>query len=346
MLISQKLTKFKNKEYNKRVNKKHRENMAKPFLKWLGGKTGLIWEIMANFPDDWYNGYSSYYEPCIGGGAILLHLLDTQLEFRRKTNIYISDTNIVLLKAYDLIKGYTKSLLKNLSALQKKLDRQTEETIEDFYYELREEYNYRLERTPKTILCANTLDEDVQLVTLFIALNKLCFNGLYRINKKGYFNVPFGKKKVGTAIYDEEHLIEISNLLQDVNIFYQDILELPKLPDSINYLDFRDCLIYIDPPYRPISKTSKFTAYGNNNWDKDYTHINLCNVLKELDRIGSKWLMSNSFNEDNFWVDQFSEPNFYYREVSKQRLIAAKSENRGIIKEILIRNYQTPIGDY
>ena len=290
-----------------------------PFVKWAGGKTQLLNILKSNLPKDLGLSIKKYAEPFVGGGAFLFALLE---EYRFE-EIYINDNNKELMNAYDVIKNNCPLLLSFLNSLQSEYNSLSEKIQEQYYYEKRDEFN-------TTELSKGS---SVKKASLFIFLNKTCFNGLYRVNKKGKFNVPFGKHK-SISICDNENLIRISELLQNVEVKSCDY------HDVINFAD-STTLVYFDPPYRPLSMTSGFTSYTEDDFS-DKNQIELAELCKTLSDKGVKLMLSNSdpknTNEnDNFFDDLYADFNILRIEAS--RMINSKGASRGKIKELLIKNY-------
>lgn len=292
---------------------------AHPFVKWAGGKTQLLDVLKSNLPNGIGTAIKKYAEPFVGGGAFLFSLLE-EYSFEE---IYISDNNKELMNAYQVIRDYCSELLLALNHLQNEYNGLSTELQEQFYYEKREEFN-TIELNDKT---------RVQKASLFIFLNKSCFNGLYRVNKKGKYNVPFGKHK-SVSICDSDNLTKISAMLQNVIIKACDYHDVMSFADS-------STLVYFDPPYRPLNVTSGFTSYTEDDFS-DKNQIELAEFYKDLSNKGVKVLLSNSdpknTNEnDNFFDDLYADFNILRVEAS--RMINSKGSSRGKIKELLIKNF-------
>lgn len=265
---------------------------AKPFVKWAGGKSQIINELLSRVPDD----YARYLEPFVGGGALLFAL-------EHKKSI-INDSNAELINAYKVIRDNPKKLLENLK--QHKND-------SEYYYKIRQIDPLKI--------------SSLQRASRFIYLNRTCFNGLWRVNKKNEFNTPFGKYK-NPKIVDQDLLLAVSTFLKDVKIYEGDFKQF--LLKNSKKGDF----IYFDPPYHPISKYSDFKRYT-----KDFFGINeqkdLMEVFRTLDKRGCKLLLSNS-NSD--FIRNIYD-GYKIEEVMAKRNINNKGEGRGAIKELLISNY-------
>lgn len=292
---------------------------AHPFVKWAGGKTQLLDTLKINLPSGIGKTITKYAEPFVGGGAFLFSLLE-EYSFEE---IYISDNNKELMNVYGIIRDNCNELLDALGVLQNEYNALSAESQEQFYYEKREEFN-------EVELNDNAR---IRKAALFIFLNKSCFNGLYRVNKKGKFNVPFGKHK-SISICDRDNLTKISAMLQNVVIRACDYHEVLSFADN-------STLVYFDPPYRPLNVTSGFTSYTEDDFS-DRNQIELAEFFKALSDKEVKVMLSNSdpknINEnDNFFDDLYADFNIWRVEAS--RMINSKGSSRGKIKELLIKNY-------
>lgn len=297
---------------------------ATPFLKWAGGKRQLINQIDANLPTKIKQSgkIDLYIEPFVGGGAVLFHLLSN---YNVKKSI-INDINPDLILTYKVIKLFSEELIRQLRKIQKDYLPLDEENRKIYFYEkLRNSYN-----NTKIDYLLPDKRTWVNKATLLIALNKTCFNGLYRQNSKGEFNVPSGKYK-NPKILDEQNIRNISLLLKNTEILcggYNNIT-IPKKSKT---------LFYFDPPYRPINKTSSFTKYSKEDFnDKDQK--SLSKFFKKLDKQGHLLLLSNSDTKDNFFENLYK--GFDIQHVSAKRSINSKASNRGKIHELLIKNYKS-----
>lgn len=290
----------------------------KPFLKWVGGKGQLIKEIEKFLPVDGETVSTKYAEPMVGGGALLFSIL-SKYDFEE---LYISDINAELINAYTVVRDSVDCLIEKLTEMQAVFLPMNENGRKYFYYNARDKFN-TLQLTPETA---------VDKAALFIFLNKTCFNGLYRVNKKGQFNVPMGAYKNPT-ICDDTNLRNISQALQNVTIVCGDY----TLSES--FID-NDTFVYLDPPYRPISDTSAFTAYNTDAFD-DKEQIRLSQFIKRIDKVGAKVVLSNSdpknVNPDDMFFDDLYK-SFKIHRVEATRAINSKAEKRGKISELLIYN--------
>ena len=276
------------------VLKKLREETY-PIVKWVGGKRQLMFELLKNMPED----YNRYFEPFIGGGALFFEL--------QPDNAYISDMNEELINLYQVVRDNVDELID---------DMQKHDISKEYFMEIR-----NIDRTREYENWSN-----VKKASRFIYLNRTCFNGMYRVNSKGEFNVPFGHYK-NPRIVDENNLINCSNLLQRTEIKHADFSDILK---KVKKGDF----VYFDPPYVPLSETSSFTSYTKDGFDIDM-QFKLRDVCDELDSMGVKFLLSNS---DTKFVNELYE-NYNIKKVFASRQINANADGRGKITEVLVRNY-------
>jgi DNA adenine methylase len=275
----------------------------KPFIKWAGGKRQLIPELLEHIP----KSFNNYFEPFLGGGALFFELYN--LGILKGKKVYLSDINEELINAYKVIRDYPNELIKLLKEFKAKHNK-------EFYYQIRE-----LDRNENY----KNLDT-ITKAARFIYLNKTCFNGLYRVNKKGFFNVPMGKYK-DPKIVDEENIRAVSYALKDV------ILKTCDYKESLKFTNEND-FIYLDPPYYPLTDTANFTSYSQNNFLEN-EQIELFETFKNLNNKNCYILESNSDTE--FIKNLYKE--FYVKEVFANRAINSKATKRGKITELLIRNY-------
>lgn len=284
------------------VKKIQSDTKARPFVKWVGGKAKLAPQLLEHFPDE----YNEYYEPFAGGGALFFAVTPK--------NAHISDLNAVLVLTYKRIQNEVESLIDELRELEAQY--KSLESLEDkkeLYLNKRADYNSLENTSPKKS-------------SLLIFLNKTCFNGMYRENSKGGFNVPFGKHPNPT-ICDEINLRDVSAALKDASITlapYQDAIKKAKAGD----------FIYFDPPYHPLNPTSSFTSYHADGFSaKDQEELR--DTFRILSERGCKVMLSNS---DSELINEL------YKEFNIHKIYAARSINangagRGKIKEVLVTNY-------
>jgi len=296
--------------------------IVKPFVKWAGGKGSLIAQLKNFYPFELENEkINKYVEPFVGGGAVLINVLQ---KYDVK-EAYAFDINIDLINSYNVIKTNVEELIKELELKEKEFLVLVDEERQKYFYEVRKEYNsYRISEKELSIKRAAE----------FIFLNRTCFNGLYRVNKNGEFNVPCGKYKNPT-ICDSKNLRNLSNLIRNVEFKYGDYKKSEKYIDSNTF-------VYFDPPYRPLSITSGFTSYTKEDFN-DENQKELANYFKELDEKNAKLMLSNSNpkntnKEDNFFEEIYK--GFNINEISAKRMINANVKGRGEISELLITNYK------
>ncbi len=300
--------------YNKPDGKK-----VKPFLKWAGGKGQLLSEIEKFYP--FQEGVTKYAEPFVGGGAVLFDILSKyDLE-----EVYISDINAELINLYRIIRDDIDKLVAMLRVYQSEFVPMDTEHRKAYYMEKRERFNDLKVNGNESV--------NIEKAALMIFLNKTCFNGLFRVNKKRLFNVPMGSYK-NPMICDEENLRAVSEKLQNVRIVCGDYRE------SADFID-ENTFVYFDPPYRPITDTASFTAYTENLFN-DEEQIELARFVDDMHRKGAKVVISNSdpknFNtEDDFFDNIYSSHKI--KRVEATRMINCNSEARGKIKELLISNF-------
>ncbi len=293
--------------------------LAKPFIKWVGGKSQLLEEIKEKYPPK----IEKYCEPFVGGGAVLFDILSS----KHPETVLINDINKELINTYSQIKNNCNDMINQLSELQTIYKSHTLEENKAYFYEKRQRYNE---------LKVNGNDaENLEKAALFIFLNKTCFNGLYRVNSKGLFNVPFNNAK-NPLLCDEENLRACSEVLQNVEMRVGDYKECKDFIDSNTF-------VYIDPPYRPLSQTAAFTSYSENGFSDD-DQKTLYKFIKEMiTEKNAKVLVSNSDPKntdvnDNFFDDLYDKNHFQIKRVSAARMINSNAKKRGAINELLISN--------
>ncbi|MDR2141790.1 MAG: Dam family site-specific DNA-(adenine-N6)-methyltransferase [Deltaproteobacteria bacterium] len=292
------------------------KNEASPFLKWAGGKSQILGEIRQKYPEGLGVSVTKYAEPFIGGGAVLFDVLNNYT----LKNVYISDINHELINTYISIRDNVSDLIKILGELESQYLSKDEEGRKKEYY---------LNRTRFNALKAESSDS-VELAALFIALNHTCFNGLYRVNSKGNFNVPQGSYK-NPKICDRKNLIAVSSALKDVEIVWGNY----KLSKS--FID-ENTFAYFDPPYRPLNSTSNFTSYAQDGFG-DKEQIELARFIDLMSECGSFIIASNSdptnFDpKDDFFDKLYSKHSI--KRIDATRAINSIGVNRGCVRELLI----------
>ena len=295
---------------------------AKPFVKWAGGKGQLLSQLDEQLPADLGEREFTYIEPFVGGGAMLFHMLQKFPSIRKAV---INDINPYLITAYRVVKEQPEELIHRLSALEKDyLALPDEEQKRDYFLHIRKIFNEKL------------LD-DIDRTKYLFFLNKTCFNGLYRVNARGKFNVPFGRY-LHPTICNAETIMADSDLLNrvDITILNGDFeCTLDHIGDGYNFF-------YFDPPYRPLNATSSFNSYAKEEFNDD-EQIRLRDFCAQLNkRRGVKWMLSNADcsaknPQDTFFEDIYSD--FYIRRVFASRFINANPSKRGRLTELLICNY-------
>lgn len=292
---------------------KEKTTFAKPFLKWAGGKTQLLDEIKHRSPHGLSTGeIDTYVEPFVGGGAVFFYIAQNYTNIKR---FYLIDINQDLVNCYNVVKNSIDYLITRLKTLEKEFRRRNTSARRNFYYRIRSEFN------------------NDRSAAKLIFLNKTCYNGLYRVNRKGEFNVPFGDYKNPT-ICDAANLRGVSQLLQNAEILCADFEESDKFIDDGTF-------VYLDPPYRPLSPTAGFTSYAKEDFD-EMDQIRLAEFCKCLDGKGAKFLLSNSDPKNENPTDHFFEEKYEGFEidtVKASRIINCKASGRGQINELLITNY-------
>jgi DNA adenine methylase len=299
---------------------------AKPFLKWAGGKSQLLEQIANFLPEELIIGsIKKYIEPFIGGGAVFLHLAQCY----KIEEFLIFDINTELVLAYKTIQNHVDELIHVLLNLQNKYLSLDEQERTHFFYEIRTQFN----RQRHQIDFQKTNQQAIERTAQIIFLNRTCFNGLFRVNSKGDFNVPVGRYKNPT-ICDSENLKAVSQVLQRTQIYQGDFTECERFVDQYS-------LVYFDPPYRPLSRTANFTAYAQQTFD-DTEQLRLRDFFALLDRKGAKLILSNSDPKNKDLTDDFFEiayGNYQLKRVQAKRRINCNASKREEINELLITNY-------
>lgn len=291
---------------------------AKPFLKWAGGKTQLIDEIQNSLPQNIIKSNFTYIEPFVGSGAVLFWMLNN---FPNIKKAVINDINQDLINCYKVISSKPKELILILKILQNEFHSlEDKDKKQEYYYQKRGDYNLRK-------------GSKIEQASLFIFLNRTCFNGLYRVNKNNYFNVPIGSYNKPT-ICDETNILNVSNALQKVEILCGDYEKTLKSAQ-------KNTLFYFDPPYKPLSETSSFNSYSKDEFN-DKEQIRLRDFCTKLNKLNHSWILSNSdvksANPDNNFFDEIYKK-FLILRVNARRSINSNSQKRGKLSELLITNY-------
>lgn len=273
--------------------------MVNPILKWAGGKRRIIDILKSMVPDR----YETYFEPFFGGGALFFSLWN---EYREEKSV-VSDKSADLYNLYSIVRDKPDLLLKEISGLQYG-------NHAGDYYSARTEFN-----------SLGAEDDPVRKAVLLIYLNRHCYNGLFRLNSRGEFNVPFGKYRL-PSLPSGSQIMEASEALQSARILQSDFEEVLRLTRSGDF-------VYLDPPYAPLSRTSAFTNYGSNGFDqKDQERLAGC--VKRIDQRGVYFVLSNSSAPEI--INLYS--GFNFRTVGVSRAINSRSELRGPVNELIITN--------
>lgn len=272
-----------------------------PFLKWAGGKRQLLPEIRKRIPAT----FDTYYEPFVGAGAVLFDL--------QPEKAVINDKNSELVNVYRVIKHEIEALIEELK-------KHSDGNHPDYFYKIR-----AMDREPgyKELSSAKR-------AARILYLNKTCFNGLFRVNRKGFFNVPFGKYK-NPNIVNEDVLRAVHSYLHanDVQILEADFAEVAARAKAEDF-------VYFDPPYDPVSGTASFTSYSLDGFGKE-EQLRLRDLCVELDQKGVPFLLSNSATD--FILEIYAEKGFIIEKVSASRTINSVASKRGKVDEVLVRNY-------
>lgn len=289
---------------------------AKPFVKWVGGKTQLLDEIRKYYPSQ----VDKYCEPFVGGGAVLFDVLAKC----HPNDILINDINGELINTYSQIKTNCNGLIDLLAELQEKYWSSSLDENKALYLEKRERFN--------SLKVNGNKKENLEKGALFIFLNKTCFNGLFRVNSKGLFNVPFNSAQK-PLLCDVENLKACSRLLKKVKMSVGNYSQCKDFIDSKTF-------VYLDPPYRPLTETAAFTSYNENGFG-DKEQIELAKFIEAISRRKALVVTSNSdpknVREDDNFFDKLYQK-FSIKRVSASRMINSNAKKRGAISELLISN--------
>jgi len=279
----------------------------RPFLKWVGGKGQLLGELLKRV--DAVDGFGRYHEPFVGGGALFYALYRSK---HLKRQAWLSDYNPRLIATYEGVKQDVEKVIRLLHKHKK-------HHCEEYYYEVREQLREDVRTDAKT--------PAPQHAARIIYMNKTGYNGLYRENSKGLYNVPFGRYK-NPQICDEDNLRACSKALSKTKLYTFHFDEIVKAAEPGD-------LVYFDPPYDPVSNTSAFTGYSKHGFGDDSQRL-LSKIYKDLDAKGVKVLLSNSYTD---FVREELYSNYIIDEVSANRNINSKASKRGAISEALVRNF-------
>ena len=291
--------------------------LARPFIKWVGGKTQLLNEVRKSLPRDFASRqHVTYVEPFVGGGAVIFWILQ---EYPNIERAVINDINQELICTYRVIKDNVGELIAGLTHIQNEYITLGAEDRKAYFLEKRTRFN-----TKKTT--------KIETAALFIFLNRTCFNGLYRVNSKGEFNVPHGKY-ANPRICNADNLRACSAVLQKVEILCGDFAETRRFAGP-------NTLFYLDPPYKPITETSSFNSYAREGFD-DSEQLRLRDFCNQISKDKALFVASNSDPKAVNPTENFFETiyqHFFIKRVSATRMINSEASGRGAVSELMISN--------
>ena len=300
---------------------------AKPFLKWAGGKKQLLQKFYNLLPFHIKNGITieRYVEPFVGGGAMFFFL---KKHYNVKES-FLFDINRELILAYKVVKHDPKDLIDELKEMEEFHLKKSEEARKENFYTIRNNYNVQM----NDFDYENYGEDWIKRASYLIFLNKTCFNGLFRQNKNGGFNVPFGRYK-NPKICDEENIIGVNKALKNTEIFCGDFTQ------SWKFIE-KESFVYLDPPYRPLNRTSNFTEYSKGGFT-DLDQIKLADFFEQMDIKGAYLMLSNSDPKNEDPKDEFFDNLYRHYNVERvpaKRNINSDASKRGDINELIVRNY-------
>lgn len=276
-------------------------NPSSPVLKWVGGKSQILNEVLGEFPES----FNTYHEPFLGGAAVFFSL--------GAEKAILSDANRWLIGFYEALKATPYELIEELEIIAEQFNSKPIADRSIVFYQLRDEFN-------------SIKEVSLRKSALFLALNKTCFNGLYRENTKGMFNVPYNQAKSQVRFLNTDNFLSASSKLQNADLAtrsFETVLDLAVPGD----------LTYFDPPYVPLTATSSFTSYSAGGFGES-SQRTLLGVAKELVAKGVFVVLSNSYSD---WVvKNYTSAGFKVLEISAKRLVAAKATSRTAVSEALI----------
>jgi DNA adenine methylase len=292
---------------------------AKPFLKWAGGKGQLLPQIEGYLPQALKAGnIKRYVEPFVGSGALFFYVAQRYAV----DEFIIADVNPELVMAYRVIQQDVAALIALLEGIQSYYWGLSDTARKEYFYEARSRFNLQRNKIDFNRYSQAWIDRTAQL----LFLNRTCFNGLFRVNRKGEFNVPMGRYK-NPRICDAQNLKAVSGLLQQTKILQGDFEACENLIDKNSF-------VYFDPPYRPVSETANFTSYARQGFG-DNEQLRLRDFFQRLDKKGAKLMLSNS---DSKFFDMAYQ-DYVVSRINAKRNINSNKSKRGVVKEVLIRNY-------
>ena len=299
---------------------------ARPFLKWAGGKGQLLEQLQSHFPPGLKSGaLSCYVEPFVGSGALFFYLYQSY----PVQECLIADVNPELILVYRTVKDDVEGLIVQLTEIENRYQAMQTAQRHEYYYHIRAVFNDQR----NTIKYKDYHPDWAQRAAYMIFLNRTGYNGLFRVNSKGEFNVPVGRYS-NPRILDGQNLRAVSSLLSKVSIQYCDFEAVA------DYVDHKT-LVYFDPPYRPLSSTAHFTSYSKTAFD-DSQQLRLAAFYRRLDAAGGKLMLSNSDPHNTNPQDDFFEQayaGFRIERVAAKRNINRDPQKRGPVSELLIMNY-------
>lgn len=291
---------------------------AKPLIKWAGGKSQLLPSILHAIPTHLKEQDLTFVEPFVGGGAVFLYLAQHMPNIKK---IIINDVNTDLVNVYQCVQKQPEKLISLLKKYEEEFLQLSDLNAKKIYF------------LNKRSLYNQKQSDGLLQAALFIFLNKTCFNGLYRVNRKNQFNVPIGSYEKPT-ICDSDNIQKVSQILQRVEILCGDFAETKRYAHSSS-------LFYFDPPYKPLSVTASFNAYAHIDFN-DEAQKRLANFCRELDQLGTHWILSNSdvkaVDPQNDFFDTLYA-GFNIQRIAASRNINAKGNGRGKVSELLITNW-------
>lgn len=299
----------------------------RPFLKWAGGKGQLLKALAARLPEPIKESKAipRYLEPFVGGGAMFFYLKSHY----RIGEAYLFDINPDLILCYKVLQEQPRDLIAQLGEIAVAFGQKSADERRAFYYEIRARFNRQRQALDRQVFNRAWIER----ACLLIFLNKTCYNGLYRLNQKGEFNVPYGRYK-NPRFYEPENLMAIHYALQDTHLICGDF---EKAGEFVTKGSF----VYLDPPYRPLTATASFTAYSRHGFS-DRDQQRLAAFYKEMDRKGAFLMLSNSDPKNEDATDHFFETlyqGYQIERVPANRSINRDARKRGAINELIIRNY-------
>ena len=300
---------------------------AKPFLKWAGGKKQLLSKFDKLLPFHMKKDMviERYIEPFVGGGAMFFFL---KKHYNVKES-FLFDINRELILAYKVVKYDPKDLINELKEMEEFHLEKSEEARKENFYTIRNNYNVQM----NDLDYENYSEDWIKRASYLIFLNKTCFNGLFRQNKNGGFNVPFGRYK-NPKICDEENITEGSKALKNTEIFCGDFTQSWKFIEKGSF-------VYLDPPYRPLNRTSNFTEYSKGGFN-DFDQVKLADFFEQMDIKGAYLMLSNSDPKNEDPHDEFFDNLYRHYNIDRvpaKRNINSDASKRGDINELIIRNY-------